>query len=53
MPVISGSDYMGNYYKWGNLGHKYYYIRDKRSKSLAYNQALRQGRAIFVRKNKY
>jgi hypothetical protein len=52
MPVQRGRDSQGPYYKWGNRGHHYYYLAgNKRSRERAYNRALKQGRAILVRRN--
>jgi len=47
MPVIKGQDAMGPWYQWGHHGAKYRYTKkDRMSKRLAYELALRQGRAI-------
>jgi hypothetical protein len=53
MPLIIGKDPNGVFYKWGESGHKYYYISgNKESRNIAKNLALRQGRAIHVSKSK-
>lgn len=49
MPVINGRDSDGPYYRWGQTGHKYYYISGhKRSREIAKGKAAAQGRAIHA-----
>lgn len=51
MPLIRGIDIVGNYYKFGKHGHKYYYhAKDKKSRNEARHLAVQQGKAIHVRK---
>lgn len=52
MPVQRGRDSQGSFYRWGNSGKKYYYIPgSKRSRELAKQKALKQGRAIHARRH--
>lgn len=47
MPLIRGNEHNHGYYKWGQNGHKYYYIRNNDiSRERAKNLALKQMRAI-------
>ena len=49
MPVKSGKDSKGSYYKWGKSGKKYYYIAgNKKSRSSAKRKAEKQGKAIHA-----
>jgi hypothetical protein len=49
MPVMSGTDKFGSFYRWGVKGKKYYYIpNNKVSRESAKLKALKQGRAIWV-----
>lgn len=55
MPVQKGTETVQGerkgYFKWGSTGKKYYYWLDsERSKTIAYNKALKQGRAIHARR---
>lgn len=52
MPVINGKDKQGSFYRWGDSGHKYYYItKDKLSREAAKDKAALQGRAIMFSRN--
>jgi hypothetical protein len=55
MPIINGQDTKGRFYKYGEHGHKYYYITNNtRSRQMAKSQALKQSRAInYSRYKKY
>ena len=51
MPIINSSDTHGRYYKWGDHGHKYYYISgNKQSRLIALNKCKRQAKAIEASK---
>lgn len=53
MPVNNGKDSKGPFYRWGETGHKYYYIpKDKISREMAKNKAALQGRAILFSQHK-
>ena len=52
MPLINRYDINGRYYKWGQHGHKYYYItgdfvsrQDAKTKALAQMRAIRASQA--------
>lgn len=52
MPVNRGKDKDGPYYRWGEHGKKYHYISgNKRSRSIAREKALKQGKAIKASQN--
>jgi hypothetical protein len=54
MPVEKGKDTNGYFYRWGKHGKKYYFKKDsKSSKTLAYNKASLQGRAIKAHQSMY
>ena len=46
MPVMSGRDNKGRFYRWGNSGKKYYYT-DEKSKQRAKIAAQKQGIAAY------
>lgn len=50
MPLTNSSDGRGRFYRWGYAGErgkKYYYItRNKKSRELAKQKAMKQARAI-------
>jgi len=49
MPVQWGKDSHGSFYRWGQSGHKYYYIiNNKRSRDNARKKAHKQGIAIKI-----
>jgi hypothetical protein len=49
MPVHRGIDMINPYYQWGYKGKKYYYISgNKTSRSIAYEKANAQGRAVYA-----
>lgn len=49
MPVHTGRDKKGKYYRWGNHGKKYYCNPSKKgSCDRAKKQAEKQGRAAYV-----
>ena len=49
MPVKSGKDSKGSFYRWGSKGAKYYYTASNASsRSRAKSRAERQGRAAHA-----
>jgi len=53
MPIKSGKDIKGPYYYVHNVKTKYYYKKNsKRSKTIAYNKALRLLRAVEISKRR-
>lgn len=51
MPIISGFDLKGYFYKFGDKGKHYYYFPDiVKSKQRAYLNAFNQGSAIHISK---
>ncbi len=49
MPVQQGKNSVNSYYRWGDHGKKYYYqANNKKSRELAKEKALKQGRAIHA-----
>ena len=53
MPIKSGRDSKGFYYKYGDSGTKYYYkAGDDKGENKAYMSAVRQAAAINISKNK-
>lgn len=47
MPLITGKDKQGCYYKWGKAGKKYHYeCGDEQDRKQAKNKAIKQGIAI-------
>lgn len=51
MPVMRGKDKEGRYYQWGEHGTKYHYTSgDPLERELAKARAIRQGRAISIKK---
>ena len=49
MPVRRHNSSRGPYYQWGNHGKRYYYIAgDKRSRAIAKQKAMAQGRAAHA-----
>lgn len=53
MPVMSGTDKFGSFYRWGKEGKKYRYIpNNKISRERAKALALKQGRAIKISQRK-
>ena len=54
MPVQSGRDSHGPFYRWGEHGKKYYYIANNiRSRTLAKDKAAKQGRAIKASQSRF
>lgn len=54
MPVVTGRDLIGSYYKWGKTGKHYYYTPgDPVSRQKARRKARIQGIAIKLRMSKY
>ena len=47
MPIKSGKDREGKYYRWGKTGKKYYYGSGKLTRAKAKAKATDQQRAIF------
>lgn len=51
MPIFRRKDNIGSFYQYGDTGKKYYYItNNKRSRLIAKRKAIKQMRAIHVRK---
>ena len=51
MPLLRGKDAFGAYFRWGAGGTKYYYSpKNKISRERAKANALRQGRAIELKR---
>jgi len=49
MPVRTGKDINGHYYRWGKHGKKYYFdIKDKKSRQRARQKAIKQGQAAHA-----
>lgn len=49
MPVKRGTDSRGSFYRWGEMGKKYYYVSGSaRSRNLARSKARKQGIAIQI-----
>jgi len=51
MPIRNLRDKSGPYFQFGKTGHKYYYHRPE-DKPIAYEQVLRQARAIEASKHR-
>lgn len=48
---MNGKDKDGTFYKWGQSGHKYYYIAgNKKSRNIAKRKAIDQAIAIAINK---
>src|SRR5579883_3195787 len=53
MPLKTGKDKNGSYYKWGSMGNKYYYVTgNATSRSKAKSKAMLQARAIESSKSR-
>lgn len=53
MPIRLSHDKNGYYYQYGTTGKKYYFIKgNKLSQNIAYNNSLRQLKAIKASKKK-
>jgi hypothetical protein len=51
MPIFNKKDKLGTYFIWGTHGSRYYFNDlSNRSKKIAYNKALKQGKAIHANK---
>ncbi len=48
MPIKSGKNKNGPYYQWGSATKYYYNANSAKSKTTAYNKAVKQARAIFA-----
>ena len=54
MPIRCGQDSNGPYFQYGYHGKCYYYIpNNKKSREIAKNRAIKQGKAIKVRQGKF
>lgn len=53
MPLQKGKDKGKSFFRWGSQGKKYFYKPDSvRSKSVAMDKAVLQGKAIHANKNR-
>lgn len=51
MPIHERANLKNPYFQYGTTGHKYYYIKgNERSRKIAYNKALKQQKAVHVRR---